>query len=481
LGAAGAGFGFAPCRIGRLLGELGEMRGVSLTVATIFLLAGTPFPGAPGGAVPPAMAVEVGLHDVAARAATARRAGLRVVEGRRLVLATDRPVREGDGVADLPAVFDQAFATWCAHFGIAPESLPDWRCFGCLMVDREAFRAAGLLPDTIPAFRNGFCARNLFWLIDQSNPAYRRHLLLHEGVHAFTITVRDLDAPPWYTEGIAEYLATHRLEPDPSGVARFVSTPLPDRPIDVEQLGRIETLRRLRDARAAPSLADVFTAHATGHHDIPDYAASWAAVALLARHPTHAATFAAAERGPLDAAFTTRLEAAPGWDAPRAARDFAAFIADIDYGWDVARMAIDWSPGKPLTKPVTVTVAADRGWQNTGLVLEAGHSYTLAARGRCRIGTLPDTPPGATTTLESEAEGISLRWYRGRPIGRLIAAEWIEDDQAGPEGFVVLAEGARGEFTARVTGPLYLKINEAPGELTDNEGSLDVEISPNKR
>jgi hypothetical protein len=420
----------------------------------------------------------VARHDVAALTALARRAGLRVLEGRRLVLVTDRPVREGDGVAELPEVFNQAFVIWCGHYGLDPEALTDWRCFGCLIVDGEPFRDAGLLPPDVPRFVNGYCDRNRFWLVDQSNPAYRRHLVLHEGVHAFTLTVRDLDTPPWYAEGIAEYLATHRLESGPAGAPRFVSTPLPDRPNDVEQLGRIETIRRLHGADAAPSLAAVLAANAAEHHDIPAYAASWAAVALLARHPAHAATFAAAERGPLDAVFTTRLAAAPGWDASRAARDFAAFTADIDYGWDFARMAIDWSAGKPLTEPVRVTVAADRGWQNTGLTLEAGRAYALTARGRFRIGTLPDTPPGATTLLDSEADGISLRWYRGRPIGRLIAAQWLEDEEAGPEGFVVLAEGARGELTARVTGPLYVKINEAPGELADNEGSLDVELSP---
>jgi hypothetical protein len=421
---------------------------------------------------------DVAMHDVAALTARARRASLRVLEGRRLVLATDRPVREGDGVADLPEVFDQAFTTWCEHYGIDPESLADWRCFGCLIVDGEPFRAAGLLPPDVPRFVNGYCDRNRFWLMDQSSPAYRRHLVLHEGVHAFTLTVRDLATPPWYAEGIAEYLATHRLESGLNAAPRFVSTPLPDRPADVEQLGRIETIRRLHGAGAAPPLAAVLAARAAEHHDIPSYAASWAAVTLLARHPAHATTFAAAERGPLDAAFTTRLASQPGWDASRAARDFAAFIADLDYGWDFARMAIDWSPGKPVTEPVRVTVAADRGWQNTGLTLEAGRSYALTARGRFRIGALADTPPGTTTILESEADGISLRWYRGRPSGRLVAAQWLEDEEAGPEGFVVLAEGGRGEFAARVTGPLYVKINEAPGELADNEGSLDVEISP---
>lgn len=102
--------------------------------------------------------------------AQARRAGLRILAGKHIVLATDRPRRDGDGVDDLPRVFDAAFATWCRHFGITPDRLADWRCFGCLVVDRETFRAAGLLPPEIPPFDNGFCDRNRFWLMDQSNP-----------------------------------------------------------------------------------------------------------------------------------------------------------------------------------------------------------------------------------------------------------------------------------------------------------------------
>jgi hypothetical protein len=42
----------------------------------------------------------------------------------------------------------------------------------------------------------------------------------------------------------------------------------------------------------------------------------------------------------------------------------------------------------------------------------------------------------------------------------------------------VLATGASGEFTAAVTGPLFVKINESPGDLADNRGRLEVELQP---
>ena len=411
--------------------------------------------------------------------ATARRAELRVLEGAHLTLATDRPARSGDGVDDLPAIFDQAFAAWCGHYGLEPERLGDWRAFGCLVVDRERFRAAGLLPADLPAFTNGFCLGHRFWLVDQSNPAYRRHLLLHEGVHAFTLTVRALAAPAWYTEGIAELLATHRLEAAADGGPRFVATPIPERPGDVEQLGRIEQLRRLRAARECPGLEQVFAARSTAHDDLSAYAANWAAVALLSRHPAHARRLAALERGPLDAALTERLAETDGWDPLRAARDFDAFTAEVDYGFDFARSAIDWSPGRPLAEPMTVQVDAARGWQRSGVTVQAGTRCHIAATGRCTIGALDDAASGTTTSLESEAAGISLRWYRGRPAGRLLAAQWVERPEDGDRPrFVVLAEGGDATLTAAVDGPIYLKVNEPPGELADNEGSLSVELTP---
>jgi hypothetical protein len=415
--------------------------------------------------------------DVAA--AEARRAGLRVLAGNRLVLATDRPAREGDGIEALPAIFDQACDAWCRHYRIEPEAIGDWKAFGCLVVDRERFRAAGLLPDSIPEFPNGFCDRNRFWLMDQSNPAYRRHLLLHEGVHAFTLTVRDLAAPPWYTEGIAEFLATHRLEAGASGEPRFVPAPLPARPADVEQLGRIERIRALRRAGAAPGLADVFAAPPTDHRDISAYASSWAAVTLLALHPAHAPTFAACERGPLDADFTNRLAESPDWNAARAARDFDAFTDEVDYGYDVARSAIDWAPGRSPADDERLAVEAARGWQNTGLALAAGGTYALTTSGTVRLGELPAQDTAPAIPLESEANGISLRWYRGRPAGRLLAAQWVEKHaDGGRPRFVILGDGARPTLTAATDGPLYLKINESPGDLADNAGILTVTVEP---
>ena len=431
-----------------------------------------------------AAAATLEAPSVDALTASARRAGLRVLEGDHLVLVTDRPARVGDGVEDLPRIFDEAWLAWCGHYALDPAAHEKWRAFGCLVVDRERFRAAGLLPDAIPDFANGHCHLHRFWMADQSNPAYRRHLLLHEGVHAFTLTLRSLDTPPWYTEGIAECLATHRLDDDTNHdingtTVRFVPSPLPLRATDVEQLGRIEAIRALRTAGECPGLADIFATPGSNHRDLSAYAGSWAAVALLSLHPRHAPTFAAAERGPLDPQFNRRLSDTPGWDGSQAERDFDAFTDEIDYGYDFTRSAIDWAPSRPLDTRQTITVAADHGWQNSGWSLRKGAHYSLRATGRCTIGTLTGPAAEPPLRLETEADGISLRWYRGRPLGRLLMAQWVEQpDDGGRPRFVVVAEGGRREFTAATDGTLFCKLNDPPGELADNDGHLTVEIEP---
>jgi len=449
------------------------MRDVGARLMTLLLATAAVWPVAADDA--DRAAARVAVSPLEARA---RRAGLRVLEGRHIVLATDRPVRPGDGVEELPAVFDEAVAAWCRHYGVEPAATADWRCFGCLVVDGERFRAAGLVPDWLPPFKNGFCDRNRFWLFDQPNPAYRRHLLLHEGVHAFTFTLRGLATPAWYSEGIAEYLATHRLAADQASGLTFVPTPIPDRPEDVEQLGRIEKLRELRAAGQAPSLGQVLAVAPAEHGSIADYAASWAAVALLANHPTWKDGFTALERGPLGPDFNERLAGLPGWDASRAGRDFDAFTAEVDYGWDFVRQAIDWADGEPLGGPRRFSAAADFGWQNAGVTLAAGRRYAFVARGRVGVGSVADGA-GGELPLESEAEGITLEWYRGRPLGRLLIGQW----QAAPADgcrprFEILAEGSAGEFSAIAAGPFYLKLNAPPGRLAAHGGELTVTIEP---
>jgi hypothetical protein len=163
----------------------------------------------------------------------------------------------------------------------------------------------------------------------------------------------------------------------------------------------------------------------------------------------------------------------PGYTADRASRDFDAFTDDIDYGYDFARSAIDWSAGRSIRGGERFEVAAARGWQNSGISIAEGQSVGIEATGRCTLGAVGEM------VIESEPDGISLDWYRGRPLGQLLVALWVDAPaDGGRPRFMVVGEGRRSRIGAAGAGPVYFKVNEPPGDLGDNRGGYAVEFGP---
>jgi hypothetical protein len=150
------------------------------------------------------------------------------------------------------------------------------------------------------------------------------------------------------------------------------------------------------------------------------------------------------------------------------------FIAGMEYGYDVSRAAIDFTPGQPLPPTgATLRVAADHGWQNSGVLLQGGTTYRLTAAGRYQVGTKPQV-------WWSEPGGVSLRWYQGRPLGILLAAVRPEKPvEKGPSAFLrPTAVGLGALLAPAQTGTLYLKINHSAAELADNAGELKAAVKP---
>ena len=132
-----------------------------------------------------------------------------VVAASGLMLYTDLPLSEE--VDRLPEVFDQAFPQWCDYFHVRP---PPRRLAddGLPHQGQGPLRAAGPAAGRPAApFGHGYPRNDGFWLYEQPSDYYRRHLLLHEGTHGFMNTLLGGCGPPWYMEGMAELLATHRL------------------------------------------------------------------------------------------------------------------------------------------------------------------------------------------------------------------------------------------------------------------------------
>lgn len=393
-----------------------------------------------------------------------RAAGIRKLESKRLTLYTDVP--SSPAVDELPTVFDQAFPQWCAHFGVETGTHANWRMTGYLIKERLRFEAAGLIPADLPEFLNGYCRRYEFWLNDQTSDYYRRHLLLHEGTHGFMFTVLKGGGPPWYAEGMAELLATHRWQRGRLQLNRF-----PASAADVSKLGRIELVQKDEAAGSGRTFAEVLAYDSRAHLKVEPYAWSWAAAAFLDNHPRYRDRFRELWRLAGDRDFNMRLAEKFAADGRQLVEEFQVFTADLDYGYDFSRTMIDFTPGKPLAGPTKITVAADQGWQNTGLKLEAGKTYRLKASGRYQVGK-------STKPWISEPSGISLHYIHGKPLGLLLGAIHPDHVANGESPFtspITIGEGIT--LKPETTGTLYLRANISSGHLAEAAGSMSVNIA----
>jgi hypothetical protein len=334
--------------------------------------------------------------------------------------------------------------------------------------NKDRFTRAGLFPENLPPFPHGYSLGSQFWLYDQPSGYYRRHLVLHEGTHCFMNRWLGGSGPPWYSEGMAELLATHRWQ-----AGKLELAVMPRTNDEVPYWGRVKIVRDEVAAGHGLPLAEIMKYDAHAHLKNEPYGWCWGAAAFLDANPHTQAAFRELKADVKDRTlefsqrFYNRL--APQWRA--ISEDWQLFAMQCDYGYDFARAAVVRKPTAPLPPDgATVTLAADRGWQSTGYNLEAGRTYTLAASGRFQVA-------GAPRPWPCEAGGVTLHYHNGRPLGMLLAA--VSNDDA-PLDITPLATGQSiglaGQITPAAAGTLYLSINEAAAGLADNQGTLTVEI-----
>ncbi len=206
-------------------------------------------------------------------------AGIRKLAGKHLTLYTDLAA---DAEIDaLPEVFDQAFLQWCDYFGKRPDQSADWHITGVLMKDGMRFALNGLLPDRCRRLSRLLHGRQALALRTAQrilSPA----LLLHEGTHAFMLTVLGSCGPPWYMEGLAELLGTHRWHD-----GRLTAQLHAANRDEVLRWGRIKLVEDDYAARRAKRLQTIVERQQIGTAETSMYAWCWAAATLLDRHPRY--------------------------------------------------------------------------------------------------------------------------------------------------------------------------------------------------
>ena len=322
---------------------------------------------------------------------------------------------------ELPRVFDAAVPLWCEYFGVDPAKVAEWKIVGCVMKDKERFLGAGLFRENLPPFPHGYSAGSQLWLYDQPSDYYRRHLLLHEGTHAFMSRWLGGCGPPWYMEGMAELLGTHRWEGGKLTLAH-----LPRTKDEVPYWGRVKIVKDEFAASRGMPLIGIMKYDSQAHLRTEPYGWCWAAANFLDQHPQTQAAFRELKSHTKDRTidfsktFYERLKER----VARNRRGLAALRRDCDYGYDVARAATVRKPAVDLPAGgATVTIAADRGWQSSGFKLRAGRLINSRPAGRYQVAAEPKPWP-------CEAGGVTIRYHRGQPLGMLLAA--VSDEERRP-------------------------------------------------
>jgi hypothetical protein len=392
-------------------------------------------------------------------------AGIRKIQSKHLTLYTDVP--PGPKVDDLPAIFDLAVPQWCAYFAVDVAKAADWHVTGFLMQNKMRFQATGLMPSDLPPFPNGFQRGPYLWAYDQADAYYCRHLVLHEGTHAFMDHLLGGFGPPWYSEGMAELLGTHLWRDNQLRLGY-----MPADKTETPGWGRIKIIKDELAAGRGMMPKTILEYGPTAHQQNSPYGWCWALAIFFDQHPDSQQVFRRLREriavGDINAWLQEQLR--DEWLS--LAEDWQVFVMEIEYGYDIPRAAIVRKPAALLPPGgATATIAADRGWQSTGLRLEPGLKYRAVAQGRYRIAETSEV-------WWCEPNGVTIQYYRGRPLGMLLGA--VRDDQQPLAGLSPLVRpesfGLQRIWTPRQGGTLYLKINESAADLADNGGEMVVRV-----
>ncbi len=391
--------------------------------------------------------------------------GIEVQPSKHLDLYTDLKGRPD--IDELTVVFDAAVAQWCEYFDIKRTRADAWRMKGMVIADRPRFVRAGLIPGDLPDFLAGFQRGHEMWVYLQRGNYYTRHLLLHEGTHAFMQWFLGGTGAPWYTEGMAELLAVHRWQ----NGQLTLNHSLRNRQ-EAEYWGRIKIVQDDCRAGKTLSLEDIFNFPPSVFREVRYYAWSWAACEFLSRHPLSDTAFA---RWPGKVALTAERfnqHVKSSIRPKRAAlnRDWKLFVEEIEFGYDVDRGRLRDAVIAPESSTRFI-VQSGCSWQATSIQVQAGQQFEILPEGQFIVANRDGTP------WPCESGGVTIEYYRGNPLGCLMVAVLADEDQT--ESLVqTVAIGKGGPVQFDISGTICLRINESPSAMSDNEGQLVVTIEP---
>ncbi len=157
--------------------------------------------------------------------------------------------------------------------------------------------------------------------------------------------------------------------------------------------------------------------------------------AFLDGHPRYRQRFRTLIKEVVRPDFSSYVQQLYGEDWAHVCEEWQIFVANMEHGYDFDRMAVDFAPAEPpgggkpsVQSPKSkVEIAADRGWQASGLRLEAGRTYRLTATGRYQVADKP-------RIWWCEPGGVTIDYYHSQPLGVLLAA--VRRTKSIPNGAV---------------------------------------------
>jgi hypothetical protein len=276
------------------------------------------------------------------------------------------------------------------------------------------------------------------------------------------------DIPPlWYTEGIAEYFATHTLNPLQFGI-------LPSAETGFEGWGRITELRdtALSAEPAEPVILEsILQPKSREFISELRYAQAWGLVWLLRNHPELKITFADLSRVRSRKDFEFVTSRTTPELRTRLAIVWVLMLDSLVEGYEPAyafpELNPKWQVWQDTTSvPVQVNVSAGKGWQASGLSFAKAMDITLTATGRCAVHDQPKP-------WDAEPQGITLDYAHGRPLGELTAAVVSRDGRSVVRRIPV----GRGRMVSvGADTELWLQVNDSDAARTGNSGGFDVQI-----
>ena len=387
--------------------------------------------------------------------------GIRRYDGRYVTFYTDMP--ENENLAGFVNVFDNAVEQLCNYFHLEVADHDLWHLDAFLMASREKFEKWGALTGA-PDFQYGYSMRDRIWAVDQKYEYYNRFLLVHELVHSLMLEDFGALRPRWFSEGIAEYLALHRIENNQLSLGI-----IPDSLDEVPGFNRMGTIRKQVQTGKVPSLDRIFRFGPSDYRTTETYAWGWAFVWFLDHHSRYHALL---ERMPyymMAPDPTGRFLARLPVERKILEADWSDFIASFDYRFPKKPVTIEYSAGQPLsgTESRTITVSAGKSWQSSGVQVEQGKTYRIRFAGQMEL--FDERKP-----VPSEAYGVTYQYINGRPRGALLLAV-LTDAATSPWQEIQPVTAAR-TFRPNQSGTLYFKINDRMENLEKNRGELKVQI-----